>query len=50
MHSDCYYITSCRKLSSRNSAKKSGLPLDKPEKIVYHKNRKSTSETVCSHN
>ena len=32
-----------------NPAKKSGLPLDKPEKIVYHKNRKSTSETVCSH-
>ena len=29
--------------------KKSGLPLDKPEKIVYHKNRKSIPVDGCSH-
>ena len=30
--------------------KNAGLPLDKLEKNTYNKNRKSTSETVCSHN
>ena len=49
MHSAYDYSTPCRILSRRQNRKNAGLPLDKPEKNAYNKNRKSTSETVCSH-
>ena len=48
MHSDCYYTTSCRKLSSQKARKKSGLSLDKPAGNGYNKDRKSIPVDGCS--
>jgi len=39
----------CRILSRQQNRKNAGLPLDKPEKNAYNKNRKSIPADGCSH-
>ena len=50
MHSAYDYSTPCRILPQDSKTEKNaGLPLDKPEKNAYNKNRKSIPADGCSH-